>query len=406
MNDPSFDFKEKVKRMVVKEEYDVRSLYKTSGCAQRVARHSYFEMATQWAIVANCLWLAYDTDVNDAQVLFQAKPQFVIMENLFCAFFLAEWAIRFGAFDVKLNCLKDKWFIFDFGLLSMMVLETWVLSAVLWLTVMAPAKGSNAIGNVYVLRALRLLRLLRTARMVRLLRALPELMLLVRSTLVASRAVLFTVMLLILTMYVFSILFAHLTKADGLEHIGERYFPSLLYGISVLCLEMGPMADQSIVIRELFEADPWLGAIGMVFVVITLLGIIPLLIGILCEVMSAVSEMDKERVMIKSVKEKLNKMYALIDKDGDMKISRDEFVAFLEQDAAKVINDVGVDVIALLDMTDYLFKDSDKLSFEDFLDMVLRFRGSNTATVKDLVDLRLFVMEELERLRSPMPHLS
>merc|ERR1740138_970334 len=90
-----------------------------------------------------------------------------------------------------------------------------------------------------------------------------------------------------------------------------------------------------------------------------------------------------------------------IDADGDQRIARQEFEALLElPGAAKAIQEVGVDVVGLMDFTDFIFKDGKELSFPDFMDILLQLRGSNTATVKDVVDLRKLFVSELDKLMS------
>ena len=56
-----------------------------------------------------------------------------------------------------------------------------------------------------MLRVARVLRVLRTARMARLVRLMPELMILIKGMMVACRSVFFTLVLLLLFTYVFSV---------------------------------------------------------------------------------------------------------------------------------------------------------------------------------------------------------
>merc|ERR1712100_104438 len=98
--------------------------------------------------------------------LTQAHWGFQIAEHMFCSYFTFEMTVRFCAFRRKRDCLQDTWFKFDFGLLAMMVLETWVEPVVIYAT---GIKQTLPIGPV------KLLRLLRLARLMRLLRNLPEL---------------------------------------------------------------------------------------------------------------------------------------------------------------------------------------------------------------------------------------
>jgi hypothetical protein len=54
----------------------------------------------------------------------------------------------------------------------------------------------------------------------------------------------------------------------------------------------------------------------------------------------------------------------------------------------RALTEVGVDVIGLVDFADVIFEDDDELSFGRFMEIVLELRGSNSATVKDIIELR------------------
>lgn len=111
-----------------------------------------------------------------------------------------------------------------------------------------------------------------------------------------------------------------------------------------------------------------------------------------------------------------------LDEDGDGEISKDEFLKLLEvKDACLVLTEIGVDVFNLVDNADFIFDqnmDDDgnvtPLTFPDFMEVVLKMRGSNGATVKDIVELRKAmttdvkgVANEMEKmLKKHMPSLS
>jgi len=60
----------------------------------------------------------------------------------------------------------------------------------------------------------------------------------------------------------------------------------------------------------------------------------------------------------------------------------------MQPEVAVIIQDVGVDVVGLIDMADLIYEEKDKLgmglTFEDFVHIVLNMRGTNPATVKDV----------------------
>merc|ERR1719386_189948 len=119
--------KERVRQQLSRKKYDVSDFYKETGCAQSIARNSYFEIVTLLVIACNALWIAVDTDHNDSELLINAKLEFQIAEHLFCGYFTCEILIRWLAFQYKVSCLKDAWFMFDSCLVTTMVFETWIM---------------------------------------------------------------------------------------------------------------------------------------------------------------------------------------------------------------------------------------------------------------------------------------
>jgi voltage-gated sodium channel len=382
------EMKERVKQHIMKPEYDVRNFYYTEGIWQQIARHAYFEYVTLAVIASNAIWIAIDTDYNGKDSLLDANPAFIVGENLFCLYFTVELVIRFLSFQEKQNCLRDAWFVFDSILVTMMVLETWVMNLIL---LMAGNSSGDSFGDASVLRLVRLLRLSRMARMARLLRAMPELMILVKGIVAATRSVFFTLCLLVMLIYVFGIAFVQLT-AD-METIHDEYFGKVHNGMVSLLLHL-VLPDQASLILEVGEESTILAFLLLIFVLLSTLTILNMLVGVLVEVVSVVSDVEKEQMMVSFVKNEL--LSLLVDADEDKQISKAEFENLLmNPKAAKIIQEVGVDVVGLVDFTDHIFANERQLSFPEFMDLILQLRGSNGATVRDMVDLRRFLSNHL-----------
>jgi len=169
------------------------------------------------------------------------------------------------------------------------------------------------------------------------------------------------------------------------------------------------------VIKALGDESYIYAAIFYFFILLSALTVLNMLIGVLCEMVCAVAAMEKEANTVSFVREKmLEVMHKTgLDADGDGEISKAEFCRILEiPDACRCLQEVGVDVYGLVDIADFIFaqktdsdseSDSDddskarhphhsqNLTFEEFMEVVLQFRGSNSATVKDIVDLRKFI---------------
>merc|ERR1712194_59540 len=102
------------------------------------------------------------------------------------------------------------------------------------------------------------------------------------------------------------------------------------------------------------------------------------------------------------VKDQVRFILKELDDDHDGLISKDEFKHIVEHpDAVAALDSVGVDVLALVSYADFIFQ-SDKhgmefnkrLDFHDFMDIVLKLRGDQQATVRDIVELRKFIHTE------------
>jgi hypothetical protein len=391
--------KERMRQQLMKKKYDVLDMYKETGCAQAVAKNSIFELVTLAIITLNTFWIAYDTDHNQSELLTDADIGFQLAENLFCAFFVFEISVRFAAFQYKQDCLSDVWFVFDSGLVLMMVLETWVLSLV---TLVMPNKVS--LGNMSVLRIVRLVRLTRMARLARLLRAVPELVILMKGMAAAARSVFFTLLLLLVLLYVFAIAFTQLLKT---AEVGKQFFPSVAASMNTLWLYATLLEEVTVLSHTLQRESIWAVVLLDLFILAASLTVMNMLIGVLCEVVSAVATSEREAVSLNFVKLKILRVFSSLGLDGehDCKITKEKFATIVEnREAAKAIVDLGVDVIELLDMADFIFQSEDgsyerELSFAEFMDTLEQFRGHAQATVKDVMQLRKFIRTELYKER-------
>jgi hypothetical protein len=136
-----------------------------------------------------------------------------------------------------------------------------------------------------------------------------------------------------------------------------------------------------------------------------------MLVGVLVEVVSVVSAVEKEELVVNFVKTQLQdllkKLGWMKEQDsvapggGDIQITKSEFQTLLATpEAARCLQGVGVDVVGLVDFEDLIFQDNDNISFCSFMETVLQLRGSNAATVKDIVDLRKSLMQVVWHVES------
>jgi len=394
--------KDKIRQHLIKPEVNVGELYKKEGVWQLLARNHIFEAVSNVIIAMNAIWIAVDTDLNPAPSLLQAPLPFQVAEQLFCLYFSFEWVVRFMAFERTRDLVKDRWFMFESALVALMVLETWVMTSVVMILTAATSGDQDAVGvdgnQGAVLRVLRLLRLNRAARIARVLSAIPELMVLVKGIVTAARSVFFTIALMMGIIYVFAVAFRELSKGTELE---DEYFSSVPTSMTMLLL-WGAFPDLVDTVNNIGSASPYLAVLFVGFIFLTSLTVMNMLIGVLVEMVSMVAAVEKEEIEVSFVKNKFLSMLPTIDEDGNMMISKDEFETLLAtRECTEALQSVGVDVIGLVDLTDFIYMNTGEegLSFSQIMDMVLNLRQKNKATVKDIVDLRKYIAWNLSLLQ-------
>eukprot|EP00927_Polykrikos_kofoidii_P026935 TRINITY_DN23888_c0_g1_i2.p1 TRINITY_DN23888_c0_g1~~TRINITY_DN23888_c0_g1_i2.p1 ORF type:complete len:860 (-),score=142.87 TRINITY_DN23888_c0_g1_i2:121-2700(-) len=363
-----------------------------TGVCQRLINSETFEHVTHAVVMLNAIWVAIDTDYNNATHPFEADIVFQVVENMFLIYFCIEAGIRFGAFKLKRGILIDHWFLFDMALVMTMLLETWIVPVICVYIFPDLVAGASAGGGSGTLKLFRVIRLMRLARLTRLLRVVPELMILVKAIFIAFRSVFFTLCLLMFIIYMFAIAFTQLST--GLD-VSVHYFPNVPESIRTL-LFIGNMPDHADFVLTSLDAGFFIGVLAVTFVILAPLTVMGMLAGVLIEVVGMASSVEKETNVVNYVNDQLRKLMQEMDADGDCTFDRDEFRDMvLRPEAARMMAQINVDVMGLIDFCDLYYLDNDTLEIKDFLDLVLHFRGTNTATVKDIVDLRKFVRNEM-----------
>lgn len=391
------EMKEQVRELLAKQSGNSAVVYKDTGIAQRIAKSSIFDNVGLFVIFVNAFWIAFDTDMNSSLILSQSEAIFQVAEHMFCTWFVAEWTVRFLAFKFKKAALLDMWFAFDTSLVVLVVFETWVLNLMLSLIVLRGESDMNSGGKASILKVLRLARLSRVARCVRILRSFPELVILIKGLWVASRSVMFTLFLLFFIIYVFAIAFRQMTDGSA---IGDKYFASVPQAIASLLLR-GTLPDLAEFVSDVGGANLFVCMVLFLFILVATLTVMNMLVGVLVEVVKVVSAVEQEELMVSFVKTRLFDLVEQEALDGDSNgmLRKDEFTSVLTNHACcRFIRDCGVDVLGLVEIIDLIYRDTEEIPLFAFVELILQLRGSNNATVKDLVDMRKFMMQEMRNL--------
>eukprot|EP00929_Paragymnodinium_shiwhaense_P100328 TRINITY_DN6257_c0_g1_i1.p1 TRINITY_DN6257_c0_g1~~TRINITY_DN6257_c0_g1_i1.p1 ORF type:complete len:712 (+),score=173.95 TRINITY_DN6257_c0_g1_i1:111-2246(+) len=359
-------------------------LYHDRGFWQFIAKHHWFETITLAVISINAIWMAIDTDYNKSDSLWEAELPFIIGENFFCVYFSAELIIRFFAFKKKLWIFHDAWFMFDWLIVTLMIMETWALPGLVSVVSLGPAEA--IFSNTAILRLFRLMRL---CRMIRMLRGLPELMLLCKGMVAAMRSVFYVMVLLIVVTYVYGIALVQLS--EGTE-FGEAYFPDVslaMYSLIIYGVFLDNLADFCDAVRV--ESLTIL-CILCSFVIVACMTVLNMLVGVLCEVVSAVAATEKEEVMTQNLCRDMKAIItSLPERESFDYIGQDDLLTILQQpEAIKTLHNACIDPTSLLEFSALFFSPdgvSIELPFSEFMELLLDMRGSNAATVRDVMNL-------------------
>jgi len=223
---------------------------------------------------------------------------------------------------------------------------------------------------------------------------MPELMVLIKGILIASRSVVLTLVLLVMIIYVFSIAFRQLTHGTN---VGTQFFPNVPSSMATLLLK-GTLPDQGPWVEMIGGESLVFGFCVLMYVILTTILLMNMLLGILVEVVKCVSVVEKETLLVNHVRDRLRAVFEEIDEDFDGNITKGEFEVLMAQpQATQALRDVGVDAVGLIDRADALFADVEDISFGHFLDQVMNLRGNNTAKVNDILDLRKTIIAELRQ---------
>jgi len=392
------DMKQQVKQATYADHYDVFDFYKDTGICQKIARSEWFDILTLCVIFVNAVWISVDADYNDAGVITDAHWPFQAMENAMCCYFFFEWVVRFGAFRNKRDCLRDRWFCFDSLMLALTIFETWVLAIVVTARAYYRSDDEEQVSsNSSFLRLVRLLRLCRIARLSRILVCLPELVVLFKGINVACRAVIATLGLVAVVIYVFAILFRQLSRDTILEQL---YFTSIHHSMRTLLLTSVTPDLVDYFEGDFAEVPFYFGVIFFFFILLITFTTLNLLVGVLVNVVAVVANGEKEKMQIAVLRAELEKIVSVVDADLDNHMSKEEFdKILLRPELLRNLQEAGVDCVELVDILHYTFQQHDNnISVSELLDLILQLRGGNTATVKDIIDFRRLLTSEFGRL--------
>jgi len=396
------DIKAAVRDKVMDNKYDVRNFYFQTGHAQAIARASAFETIVTILVALNAVWIAFEIDHNNANSLVDSPWWVIFADVFFCITFSSEILIRFLAFADKGNCLRDAWFVFDSVLVSLMVVETAIVPLLFLFSGLDISNGTGVLANTPALRVLRLMKVFRLGRMARLVQAIPEMTILVNGIFGAVRTVGVTVMLLSGVTYLFGVVLTVMLKSGSHRH---TMFSSILKSMDVLWKHGALRDDVEGVTEALKDEGAVMVLLFYLYILISSLLVLNLLIGVLCKVVASVGETEEKEVQFRSTKAELLLIFP--GEDETVTTLGELLVTLQKRKATETLMDMGVDPVGLMDVfsemiaTDGINK---SITFADFLEVCEEWTVTNAPTVKNIVDLKKGVDQEIQKLSEIIIH--
>jgi len=392
----------------------------------RLAGSKPFEYTTLSVIMVNAGFIGYDADFSarfkkpDGLYDCDTFPEnslgascysFILLENFFAVYFTMEVVVRFFSYKRKSDLISldngSCWFLFDSTLVLFMVVETWLL----------PVIGAS--GPLAQLSVLRLLRLLRITRMAKLMRFFPELQIIVKGMLAAVRSVVCTAILLILILYVWAILFTSEfhqgLKADNDDEVmgtAVQLFGSLPKSMRHLFI-MGTILDDITLccnyVRGSFKGPNhgyMMLLMFILFVLISSFTMLNMLIGILCEVVVATGDGQRETNRMTNVREAITNLFHRMDKNSDGKITRDEFLEMRrDKNVMQALKALDVKAAHFEKYAELMFRPEEEsgqipsFDFDKVINMIMRLQPGTTVNALDFASFQQTVYKNHDHLQ-------
>jgi hypothetical protein len=206
--------------------------------------------------------------------------------------------------------------------------------------------------------------------------------------------------MLTLVIYVFAILLTQLLR--GLD-VGSGKFDNVPKSMNFLLVQVLCGFDSEfMLVLAVKDFVPYCTFLG--YLLIAQLTLMNMLVGILVNVVSVVSDSAKEENFVKDIEGQLEALAEKLDPDGDGRVSREEFINIIsDYDLVNALDETGVDVVSFVEYASFVFEEESDLSNDDFMRMIVQFRGDRVATVKELVSTRRYVTTLFESMQVPLP---
>mmetsp|Transcript_43165 Transcript_43165/g.124655 ORF Transcript_43165/g.124655 Transcript_43165/m.124655 type:complete len:647 (+) Transcript_43165:180-2120(+) len=387
----------------------------------RCVQSQTFDTLSGALILLNSVMLGWAADISVENSLRGNPPDdmpktFKVMTISFTSWFTMELLLRACAVGPrKFFSNEDRmWNIFD-----SMTVGTDIVHTLLEIT----SDGSAAMQNLTVVRMLRIMRITRAIRMVRLIRFFRELRMMVFSVLKSGSSLLWSLLLLITTIYIFGIYFVqvvayhlYLTEAPpeetpefGVYKTTKEMFGSLLRSVYTLYQAVSGGISWGEIGSVLIGIAPVHGFVLCFFTFFTTFALLNIITGIFVDSSINSAQNDKDEVIQEQLHQQnsalseMQKLFQLADKDGSGSMDLDEFEEHLQSKEVRAhFLSLGIEVDKVKGLFRLLDLDmSGELSLEEFVQGCTRLRGpAKSIDLATLMNEYMRMSDDLQRFFS------
>lgn len=371
-------------------------MYKDVGWCVEVATHPYFRALTLAVVLFSVLWIAVETNYVKSEDLFGTPFVFSVVDMVLCAFFSFEVAVRIGAIQRKRVILRGPFLMLDISLVFITAWETWV--QVLCNIYKGRAHEHGSV-QWLSLRVIRMARVLRVARSRRFTEIMPELMTFVDGMKFGLRAVATSMLMLMCVIYVFGIAF---TQLLGDTETGKGCFETVLTSMHFLFITALCSIDKNFILKML-DAGWLYWFLWLSFLLIANLTIMRMLTGVIMNQTNAVNANWKDQSKKLAMEQQLLDVLSQLDADNNGVVSESEFrVLFQNTGLLEQLSNLEVDIHTFLEETLRNWPNGD-VFISYIVEKAFAYRGSNTATFKDILETRRFIEMTHKHLEGTLP---
>jgi len=350
------------------------------GRARTLVKSRAFNLAIAAAILVNGIYIGFETELAP-----RSQPLLVPwfpLEVIFTVVFLAELCLRYAASrdcrEFGLNC----WHIFDFVLVTLSCVDTFILSFV--------SRNTDELG---MLDAIRIVRLARVVRLFRLFRFFPSLWVLVAGIIEAMYTLIWTWLLMGLIVYICGI-FA--TRTLGQPHEDDSDMVEFFGSVSKSMFTLFQVTTTEAwggIARAAMKHEPWSAIFFIAYISVTSFAVMNVVIAVIVEYTLDQAGTQRRKFMEKKKEEhneacvKIYEVFKDADTNGDGVMTKQEFLREIDnQEVRRYFTQLGIDLRQAENLFSILdYDDSGNLDAHEFVGGVMKAIG--VARAKDILAL-------------------